>query len=140
MNNVAEQLAGRLQSNSLRMLRLARRDAGGLSGPRLAALSTIAHTGPTSLARLAAAEGVSPPTMTRLVDSLIEAGLAARETDPTDRRAIRISATEAGMELLRAGEVRSSTVLATRLTSLAHSERRALARGLELMERLLRAA
>ena len=49
-----------------------------------------------SLAELAAAEQVRPPTMSRIVDALVERGLVTRETEPGDRRSVRIAATEEG--------------------------------------------
>ena len=131
------EMAARLHSSSMRLLRLARREEEGMSGPRLSALTFVALAGPVSLANLAAGEQVRAPTMTRVVDSLVADGLVTRETDPADRRAVRISATEAGRALLDQGQARRVSGLATRLGRLAESERRALYRGVELMERLL---
>ena len=42
----------------------------------------IVFAGPLSLAELAAAEQVKPPTMSRIVEALVEAGLVARDADP----------------------------------------------------------
>ena len=59
----------------------------GLTPARLSALSVIVFGGPQSLGALAAAEGVAGPTMTRIVDGLVAAGLAERRPDPgTDGR------------------------------------------------------
>ena len=137
-----EELAARLQSNSLRLLRLVRRDGLGqsLSGPKLSVLSFLATAGPVSLAELAAAEQVRAPTMSKVVDTLFEEGLVSRVADSKDRRMIRIAVTEEGRRLLADGEAQRVAALAARLKRLADSERRALSRGVELMERLLRAA
>jgi DNA-binding MarR family transcriptional regulator len=133
-------MAARLHSSSVRLLRLARRDEEGaaIGGSRRSALAYIVVAGPVSLAELAAAEQVRAPTMTRLVDSLVADGLVDRETDPNDRRAVRISATGAGRQLLAQSRPKGSSGLASRLATLADSERRALYRGVELMERMLR--
>ena len=133
-------MASRLHSASIRLLRLLRRedDESGLSAPRLSALSVLVFGGAMSLAELAEAEQVRPPTMSRIVDALVEKGLVTRETVPEDRRSVRIAATEEGRRLLEAGRERRVRALASRLTRLAESERRALYRGVELMERLLR--
>lgn len=132
--------AARLHSAAIRLLRLLRRedDASGLSAPRLSALSVIVHAGPLSLAELAAAEQVRPPTMSRLVDALLIGGLVTREPAPGDRRSVRIAATEEGRRLLEAGRERRVRLLADRLDRLVESERRALARGVELLERITR--
>ena len=68
-------MAANLHSVSIRMLRTLRRedDGIGLSAPRLSALSVIVFAGPLSLGELAAAEQVRPPTMSRIVEALVEA-------------------------------------------------------------------
>jgi DNA-binding MarR family transcriptional regulator len=134
------EMATRLHSSSVRLLRLSRREEerAAIGGPRLSALTFVAMSGPVSLAELAAAEQVRAPTMTRVVDSLVADGLALREPDPKDRRAVRISATEAGRRLIEAGQASRACALAARLSQLADSERRALYRGVELIERILR--
>jgi DNA-binding MarR family transcriptional regulator len=135
------EMAARLQASSMRVLRLARRNgqAGALSGPRLSALSFIALAGPVSLGELAAAEQVRAPTMTRLVDRLVEEDLVTREADPKDRRMVRIAATEAGRRLMERARPQDDTGLAARLHRLADSELRAIARAVDLLERVTRA-
>ena len=90
------EVAGRLHSTAIRLLRTLRRedDGSGLSAPRLSALSVVVFAGPLSLAELAAAEQVQPPTMSRIVDALVERGLVTREAKPGDRRSVEISATQ----------------------------------------------
>jgi DNA-binding MarR family transcriptional regulator len=78
------------------------------------------------------------PTMSRIVDFLVDEGLATRETAPNDRRSVRIEATDKGRALMEAGRERRVRALVDRLMALAPSERRALARGVELLERVLR--
>lgn len=133
-------VAARLHSASIRLLRTLRRedDGSGLSAPRLSALSCIVGEGPVSLADLAHAEQVRPPTMSRIVDALVERGLVTRAADPRDRRSVRIVATEEGSSLLAGGGERRVHALVGRLHKLADSERRALARGVEILERLAR--
>lgn len=89
-----------------------------------------------TLTALAAAEQVRPPTMTRIVDALVEAGLATRAPDPDDRRVARISATGKGRALLASGRARRVRALAARLERLSVEERKTLAVAAELMERL----
>lgn len=136
----ADQVAARLHSASIRLLRLLRRedDSSGLSAPRLSALSVLVFAGPQSLAELAAAEQVRPPTMSRIVDGLLEAGLVTRDVKPGDRRSVRIAATEEGKRLLEAGRERRVRALNSRLARLAESERRALTRGVEILEQVVR--
>jgi DNA-binding MarR family transcriptional regulator len=135
-----EEMATRLHASSVRLLRMLRRedDESGLSGPRLSALSVIVRAGPVSLAQLAAAEQVRPPTMSRIVDGLVEVGLITREVKPGDRRSVRIEATEEGRRLLASGRERRVRALTERLNKIAESERRALVRGIEILERVVR--
>jgi DNA-binding MarR family transcriptional regulator len=133
-------VAARLHSASIRLLRTLRRedDGSGLSAPRLSALSVVVFAGPMSLAELAEAEQVRPPTMSRIVDALVDRGLITRVTDQRDRRSVRIMATAEGQQLLNQGRERRVHALIGRLGRLAESERRALARGVEILERVAR--
>lgn len=138
--NAADETAARLHKAAIRLLRMARRqdDASGLSAPRLSALSVIVFSGPLSLAALAAEEQVRAPTMTRIVEALVQAKLVTRDPDPADRRMVRIAATDEGRALLDEGRRRRVGAIADRLARLADSERRALERGVDLIERLTR--
>src|SRR3954453_13620323 len=133
-------VAARLHSSAIRLLRALRRedDGSGLSAPRLSALSVLVFGGPMSLAELAPAEQVKPPTMSRIVDALVERGLVTRVAKPGDRRSVEIAATPEGGQLLDAGRERRGHALIGRLRKLADSERRALARGVEILERVTR--
>lgn len=133
-------MATGLHSAAIRLLRLVRREdrESGLTGPRLSALSVLVFGGPTSLGALAAAEQVRAPTMTRIVEGLVQAGLATRDAEPGNRRQVRIAATEAGVRLLEAGRERRVRALAERIARLAESERRALGRAVEILDRVLR--
>src|ERR671933_266077 len=44
---------------------------------------------------------LSPTAMSRFVDRVEAAGCVRREPDPTDRRALQVTITDAGVELLR---------------------------------------
>ena len=136
----AVEMATRLHAAAVRLLRLLRRqdEATGLTGPRLSALSVLVFAGPMSLAELAAAEQVKAPTMSRLVEALVREGLATREPDPANRRMVSIAATPQGVKLLEAGRRRRVQALTERLARLAESEQRALARAVELLERVVR--
>lgn len=134
------EMATRLHGAAVRLLRLLRRqdETTGLTGPRLSALSVLVFGGPMSLAELAAAEQVKAPTMSRLVETLVREGLATREPDPANRRRVSIAATPEGMRLLEAGRRRRVHALTARLARLADSEQRALARAVELLERVVK--
>ena len=135
---MTERMAGRLHSAASKLVRQLRReeDDGRLSPPRASALATIAVSGPLSLAQLAAAERVRAPTMSRIVDGLVCENLVCREIVPTDRRSVRITITAQGRDLLDESRKRRASPLTARLQSLGDSEKRALLRGVELIERI----
>jgi DNA-binding MarR family transcriptional regulator len=134
-----EQLADRLHSAAIHLLRRLRREdaASGLSAPRLSALSVIVFGGaPVTLGQLAAAEQVRPPTMTRLVNALEAEGLVQRQPDPADGRVTYIKATPRGQALLRAGRSRRVAALAGQLGGLSAAEREVLEKAATVLERL----
>lgn len=119
----------------LRRLRAEDR-ATGLSGPRASALSVIVFRGPLPLGALADAEQVRPPTITRLVDGLEEAGLVRRLTDPEDGRVQLVEATAAGKKVLRRGRQRRVKRLARGIESLSAADRSVLERAAGLIASL----
>jgi DNA-binding MarR family transcriptional regulator len=137
-----EAVAGALHSAAIHLLRRLRRedDAGGLSAPRLSALSVVVFAGPLTLGALAAAEQVRPPTMTRIVGALEAAGLVQREPKPGDGRATLVRATPAGARLLLAGRDRRTAALAEGLGALSGADLDVLDRAAALMEQLARDA
>ncbi|MFC5568559.1 MarR family winged helix-turn-helix transcriptional regulator [Lysobacter yangpyeongensis] len=60
---------------------------------------TLKHLaeGTASVTDLAGIAQLNPGAMTRLLDKLEQRGIVARVADPTDRRALRIHLTEAGI-------------------------------------------
>ena len=69
-----DELAARIHAAALHLLRrLAQEDrATGVSPARLSALSVLVFGGPRTIGALAAAEGVTPPTMTRVTTDEVE--------------------------------------------------------------------
>lgn len=133
-------VADRLHSAAIHLLRRLRKqdEAAGLGAARLSALSVVVFGGPLTLGELAAAEQVRPPTMTRIVAGLEEAGLVARETDARDRRVMRVRATGRGRRLMEEGRRRRISYLAARLKSLPPGDVRLLEKATALIERLAR--
>ena len=134
------EVADRLHSAAIRMLRRVRVEdaAAGVTPAQLSALSVLVFGGPRTLGRLAEAEQVRAPTMSRLVRTLEACGLASRGPAEGDRRAVRVQATEEGRKVLLAGRERRVAVLAARLAALDPGELGQLTAAAELLERLLR--
>jgi len=134
--DAAEQLADRLHSAAIHLLRRLRKEDAttGLSAPRLSALSVVVFGGPLTLGELASAEQVRPPTMTRLVSALETEGLVTREADANDGRLTRIRATAKGRALLLRGRTRRVQALTTEVRALSAADREALARAVATLE------
>jgi DNA-binding MarR family transcriptional regulator len=91
----------------------------------------LVFAGPQSLAALAAAEQVKPPTMSQLVAEMERKGFAVRA--PVDRRSIRISATEKGRRLLEAGRKRRLARLTAALARLPPEKLATLRQAAEII-------
>jgi DNA-binding MarR family transcriptional regulator len=112
-------------------------EANGLSGPRASALSVLVFRGPQSLGELAAAEGVKPPTMSRLVKAMQAQGLVESETAAHDQRAVRIAASARGTRLLLRGRERRLAAIRMLLRDASAGERKALEVVVKLLARTL---
>lgn len=134
-----DELAPRLHSAVLHLLRrLAREDrATGESPARLSALSVLVFGGARPIGRLAKDEGVSPPTMTRLVASLERDGLVTRTAHRDDRRSQLVAATERGREILVAGRARRVATLETLLADVRPRDRATLEAAVRVIEERL---
>ena len=133
--------AERFHHLAIALLRRLRRvdEAHGFSGPRASALSVLVFRGPQSLAELAAAEGVKPPTMSRLVKAMREEGLVEAHAREEDLRGIRISASARGRKLMLAGRARRLLEIRRLLGGASKAEREALEKVVAMLERVLRA-
>lgn len=93
-------------------------------------LYTLAkHGAPMRLRELQSGVLLSQPALSRLVDRLVERDLLARCTDDADRRAVRISLTEQGLQLQQeVGRVHARSVARELGTALSADEMRELRR------------
>jgi len=105
----------------------------------LTAASTIwrlQQEGPRKLTDLAAAEGVSQPAMTQLVQRLERDGLVVRSAEPTDRRVVLIEVTPAGIALLDRRRAVRAEHLAGLMTGMSAGDEALIAAALPALERL----
>lgn len=131
------EVAGELRVLVGQLARRFRAD-GTLPMPQLAALGWLMRQGAKTTSQLAALERVRPQSMAHTVAELEEAGLVERRPDPRDRRQALIDLTDAGRATMddfrRAGEGWAADAIAAHLDA---EEQAALARGIELLARLL---
>lgn len=130
--------ARQLNSGAIHLLRAVRRvdRSAGLPPARLSALSVLVFGGPCSMGELAAAEEVTGPTMTRIVDGLEQAGLVRRQVQAGPGRPVRVTATASGERLLRAAAERRIDAIAAALGQLPAADRRRLAAASPALDRV----
>lgn len=132
------ELATRARLVVLRLARRLRRTAdGGLTATQLSALATIEARGPLRLGDLAALEGIAPPTVSRLVDHLEDAGLVRRQTDARDGRSFLVGLTAGGEALLAELRSTGTRLLEAAMSGLDEEDQAALVATVPLLERLL---
>jgi len=130
-------LAARLRLGVTRLARKLRQEAEpGITPSMLAALSSAEHQGPLTMRDLCAAEPVQPPSMTRIVAALADAGLVAREADPGDGRVVWVKVTPEGRRLLERSRRRKEAYLARALRTLEPRELDTLEDAAAILERL----
>ncbi|HEY1828470.1 MAG TPA: MarR family transcriptional regulator [Acidimicrobiales bacterium] len=133
-----DEVAGRLRLAVNRLHRRLRQESlAGLSPGQASTLGSVKRLGSPTLGELAAVEQVQPPTMTRMVASLTDAGLVTRSTDDSDRRSARVRITPAGTRALERIRTLKEAFLVRRLAQLTDAEQARAAELVELLEHLL---
>lgn len=92
----------------------------------LSVLDELDRGGPRRISVLTALERTSQPGMTGIVGRLESAGLVSRSPDPTDGRAVLVSATRAGRAYVAERHAARAAFVADRITTLSDDDRRAL--------------
>lgn len=130
-------VAERLHAAAIRLIRHVRAAdiESKISPPKLSVLSTLAFAGSRSLTQLAAAEQVSPPTMSKLIADLEKEGLVSKRADPADRRGVVILITAKGRTLMDEGRRRRLALLRREFFGFTVDELKTLSEAAELMLR-----
>ena len=110
-----------------------------LTMPQFKLLLLIAGGNGPRVSDLAQRLGVTPPTVTTVLDRLVEHGLVRREDDQRDRRQVITRLTSEGAGLLRRLRVQPWTEVLECLPDLAPTELDSLVEGLEALHRVWRA-
>ncbi|EOS58549.1 MULTISPECIES: MarR family winged helix-turn-helix transcriptional regulator [Paenibacillus] len=94
----------------------------GLTGPQFHTLMLIAKKSNCNVSYLADKLEVKPSAITVMVDRLVQSGFVERRHDEQDRRAVLLSVTERGAEVLAEARKKSREVLKTHLSVLSQQE------------------
>ncbi|MEF3275428.1 MAG: MarR family transcriptional regulator [Chloroflexus sp.] len=108
----------------------------GLSISHLRLLSLLAPDHELSMRELAAALGITPPSLTALTRRLVQNGLVNRRPHPADSRITLLSLSEAGRQLHRDLETERLHHIGRLLSGLNHAEQQLF---LDLLARAIRA-
>lgn len=110
----------------------------GVSLGQIKATGWLAIHGRRTVGEIAAGLGVSLPTASELVESLVVRGLAERGPNPADRRQVHVWLTPEAAALKRQLRALRSAQIRAALTRLAPEERPVFVRSLEALVAALR--
>jgi DNA-binding MarR family transcriptional regulator len=131
------ELAARLRLVLARLhRRLRQQTPGGLTSSQTSALASVEELEPVRLSELAIVEGISMPTLSRLVAGLETLKLLVRKPDPDDGRASQLHIADAGRAELDRLRTERSAYLADRMATLSDRQRAALSEALGALESL----
>jgi DNA-binding MarR family transcriptional regulator len=99
-------------------------------------LMSLADNPPSKIGQLASMLRLAPNTVSGLVQQLLEAGLASRETDPADRRVARVALTDAGRRQLAGWQEAHERRIDSALDQLAPEDREAVLAALPGLNQL----
>jgi DNA-binding MarR family transcriptional regulator len=137
------QLASELRVSLARLHRrmvTERHPENPLSIAAMAVLGALYRNGALPVGELAAHEHVQPPSMTRTVTTLEQAGFVIRTPHANDGRAVLVSLTIRGREQLLKDRRQRDAWLARRLRELSPEERKLLGSAASILEALSRSA
>lgn len=113
-----------------------RRHAWDLSVPQFRVLGFVHRHRGTSLSDVAGHIGLTMPSMSKLVDGLVERKLVKRHSHPDDRRRITLELTAGGLALWQSAREHTLILLAERMATLNRDERVIVGRAMRIFQRL----
>jgi len=122
------ELSTDLRSAAARLTRRARAEKAddALSDGQFTVLALLVREGAYTLGELSDHERVTPPSMNRRVNALVDAGYAEREPSSTDGRKVLLRATSEGAALVKETKRRRDEWLYRRLAKLPVEQRKLL--------------
>ena len=125
MVDVSNQDIGQLSNDlvvlAARLVREVRRNTADLPAASTRLMSLLDELGPSTVGALARADRCSQPTMSGIVNGLVDKGWVQRDPHPGDARASLVSMTAEGGKLLTAVRRRNAAMVAERIASSGRS-------------------
>lgn len=130
-------LASDLSRATVRLGRILRsKQASAVSSPQISALAGLSTHGPMTPGALAQYERVKPPSMTRVLGLLEDAGLIVRDKHPTDGRQMIVSISPLGEETLATESFNREQWLRQRIAQLSGADQQALRVAVRILKDL----
>lgn len=104
-----------------------------LTVPQYRALSFVDRNAGASLLDVANHLGLTPPSTSKLVDSLIGHGLMTREEQPVDRRRLKLAVTDRGHKDMIAARQGTLAYLTDRLRNMDEGDREVIVRAMKAL-------
>ena len=136
-NQSVRELSNDLVVLSARLVREIRRNTVDYPAASTRLMSLLDELGPSTVGALAAADRCSQPTMTGLVNGLVDKGWVRRDPHPDDARASLVSMTSDGRQMLTTVRRRNATLVAERIEASGRSPEE-LATAVAVLSDLLR--
>ncbi len=137
-NEQLEETAARLRRSVTRLNRRLRQNSlADVSPAQASMLATIEKLVKPTLGDLAKAEQIQPPSVTRLVQSLVDGNLCTRTVDENDRRAQRVELTAHGRKELHSIRRKKTVWLSSRLEELSAADQKKANELATLLEKIL---
>jgi DNA-binding MarR family transcriptional regulator len=121
VSDAVQSLSNELVVLSARLVRDVRRNNSEVPAASTRLLSLLDELGPSTVGALAAADRCSQPTMTGLVNGLVEKAWLERTPHPRDARSSVVSMTALGRDLLAGVRRRNAALVAERIEASGHS-------------------
>jgi DNA-binding MarR family transcriptional regulator len=112
------------------------RSAGGMPAPAHFGVLSLLHVRPRRVTDLASIQGVSLPTMSNSISTMVERGWVRRGGRESDRRVVMIEVTAGGRAALARVGRSAQAHLADALAPLNRASRRRLQDGLDVLQQV----
>ena len=120
-NQSVRELSNDLVVLSARLVREIRRNTVDYPAASTRLMSLLDELGPSTVGALAQADRCSQPTMTGLVNGLVDKGWVQRDPHPDDARASLVTMTPEGRQMLTTVRRRNATLVAERIEASGRS-------------------
>ncbi len=140
-NPCLQEVADAIHSAAIHLLRaLKGKDkVMGISPAQLSTLSVLYFMGPLTITKLARAEGVKPPTVSRLIKDMERGGLVMRLKAENDARSVHVTITPKGTALFERARINRLRTLSTALENLNFESLETLSQAADLIENAAKA-